>query len=281
MRRSVSPSGLATAVGLALALAFSAGCMGSPPRSTPQRMSAPDASESDATARAIAALTRMTDFLGSQDVIRFEAETRYDAVQPSGQKIEFGSHRKIELRPRKHVRVDVAHWDGERELITFDGSRLSAALLGQRVYATLPFDGTTSEAFDYLVAEYRLQSPLFDLLHPDLPADIADRTTSARSLGPITLDGVACDHLAFRGERVDFQLYLRLGDEPVPIRLVVDYHAAPGSPQFRADLRGWDLRSDLPDSRFRLTPPPGAQRVSFPELLDLLLGPPEDEDATP
>jgi hypothetical protein len=45
-------------------------------------------------------------------------------------------------------------------------------------------------------------------------------------------------------------------------------------------LSSWKLSPDLPDALFQLRPPPGAQRVEFDELLELLHGPlnrPEEE----
>ena len=88
----------------------------------------------------------------------------------------------------------------------------------------------------------------------------------------MTIEGSACDHLAFLGEHLDFQLFVRRGDEPIPMRLVIDYHGEPGSPQFRARMHDWDLAAELPEDLFRFMPPAGAQRVPIPELMDLLLG---------
>ena len=155
----------------------------------------------------------------------------------------------------------------------FDGQRVSAEIPGLPASASIEFQGTSAEAFDHLVTEYGVASPLFDLLRGDLPSEVASRARFARRLGTVTIDGTRCDHVAFRGDRVDFQLFVRQGEEPVPIRFVIDYHAEAGRPQFRAQLGSWDLAPDLPESFFRFLPAIGSQRVAFPELLDLLLGP--------
>lgn len=225
-----------------------------------------------ASEQAVARVKRMTEFLASREAVRFEADIQYDAVQPSGQKIEFGSHRKIAVRRPDRARVEVYHWDGERELVSFDGERLSAALPARRVYASIEFTGSVADAFDHLVEEFGVASPLADLLRKDLPAEIESRMSSGRRLGSVTIGGTRCEHLAFRSERVDFQLFIREGDEPVPVRFLIDYHAEPGGPQFRALLHDWEWGTALPDSLFRFVPQAGAQRVPFPELLDLLLG---------
>ena len=138
-----------------------------------------------------------------------------------------------------------------------------------------------AEAFEHLVTEYDVASPLSDLLRGDLPEEVASRVRSARHLGTVTIAGTRCDHLAFRGERVDFQLFVRQGEEPVPIRFAIDYHAEAGRPQFRAQLGSWDSAPELPESLFQFLPPVGSQRVAFPELLDLLLGSTAAESEVP
>ena len=265
---------------LACALAPASGCRGFS-AATQAESSASELASPVQAEEALGVLRRMSEFLASRPALRFEAEIHYDAIQLSGQKIEFGSQRKIALRRPDHARVAVSHRDGARELVTFDGRRLSAAIPTRRVYASIEYEGTVTEAFEYLVTEYGFASPLSDLFRRDLPDDVASRMLSARHLGTVTIAGARCDHLAFRGERVDFQLFVAQGSEPAPMRFLIDYHAEPGSPQFRASLDSWDLAPELPESLFRFVPAAGAQRVAFPELLDLVLGLPESEESDP
>ena len=240
----------------------------------------PDPAARRETDEALAILAKMSELLASRPAVQLEADLQYDAVQPSGERIEFGSTRQIALRRPDRARVEVVHRDGERELVTFDGRRLSAALPDHRLYASADFEGTIGEAFDLLVTEHGAPAPLADLFRPDLSQELARRVISARRLPPVSLGGFPCHHLAFRGERIDFQIFIQRGETPLPRRLLIDYHQAEGRPQFRAQLRDWDLSPDLPDSFFRFVAQPGARRVGFPDLLDRVLGPPHDEGST-
>jgi hypothetical protein len=275
LRRSATrtPGGLGSSLLATAAFGVACSSVGGPSTEAPAEANPADAAE---TADAISTLGRMSEFLASRPMFRFESNIRYDTIQPSGQKIEFGSHRKLAFVAPNRARVDVQHWDGPSELMTFDGSRLSSALPDARVYATVEFEGTVREATDYLGAEHSISSPLLELVRRDLADELADRVVSARDLGTVILDGTPCDHLAFRGEHLDFQIFIQQGAEPLPRRLVIDYHGAEGSPQFRAQMSQWSLSSELPDKVFRFIPPPGSQRVPFETLLDLLLGPEED-----
>jgi hypothetical protein len=257
---------------LALALTFLSGCQTPDPSSSATE---PIAERADPVEmeEALQVLRRMSAFIASHSSLRFTADVAYDAVQHSGQKIEFGSRRTVTLRRPDLVRVDVLHRGGERELLTFDGKRLSLAIPNQRVYASKEFHGTAAEAFEALTTEYDLATPLSDVMRRDLPNEIATRAESALRLDSVIVEGVRCDHLAFRGERVDFQIFVREGDEPAPVRIVIDYRMEPGQPQFRARFGTFDWAPEQPDGLFRYVPSIGAQRIPFREVLDLLLGP--------
>jgi hypothetical protein len=255
-------------VGLVVLLSLAAACAQGGGGAEEPAVAPVDPAETQA---ALAGLKRMSDFLASVSAIRFSAHVSYDAVQESGQKIEFGNDRQVSARRPNRARVEVMHWDGPGEALIYDGEHLSLSIPDHRVYAYLVRKGTTAEAIDELVLEHGVPSPLADLLHPELYAEVADRVTSGIRVGEATLDGVACDQLAFRSEKLDFQIFIRKGDEPVPLRLVIDYRNAEGRPQFRATLRDWELNPDLPEELFRFVPAAGSQRVPFHELLDLLL----------
>jgi hypothetical protein len=74
---------------------------------------------------------------------------------------------------------------------------------------------------------------------------------------------VACDQLAFRNAEKGLQLWVPKTGAPLPRRIVITYERARGRPQFRADLRDWDLAPQLPDSLFVFEPEPGAERIVF------------------
>ena len=257
-------------VGLGIGLGIgTGGCAASSAEPQAAQAAEDDAVETEA---ALAVLKRMSDYMGALDSVRFEAEIRYDAVQASGQRLEFGSDRKIAIQRPRRALIDVLHGDGQRERLTFDGERLSATLPQHGVYASIEHTGTVSEVFERLTTEVGVASPLTDLLDPGLYEQVVENVVSGLLVGPALVSGVACDHLAFRGERVDFQLFVEQGDRPVPLRMVVGYREEPGAPQFRATLYRWEPDAELPDELFHFVPPIGLQRVPFPELFDLLLG---------
>jgi hypothetical protein len=87
-------------------------------------------------------------------------------------------------------------------------------------------------------------------------------------VGEQTIDGKPVDHVALRNDAVGVQLWVERGERPLPHRLVVTYEQAPGQPQFRAELREWDLSPRLRDGHFAFEPPEAAEKIAFaPQLI--------------
>ena len=212
---------------------------------------------------AMGLLEEMFDQLERLTRFGFVAQTGYDALQETGQKLEFGGRRRFLVRRPDRMRVEATRRDGERATLFFDGRRISMDLPLHDAYATVDKQGSLDEAIDYLEEGLDEPVPLLNLAETEMYAELVPRIRYALVVGDATIDGVPCDHLAFQGEEVDFQLWLRQGERPLPMRIVIDYKREPGRPQFRARLSEWDLVPDARDVLFDYTPPDGAERIPF------------------
>jgi hypothetical protein len=232
--------------------------------------------ESDTeTEAALAILERMSAHLASREAFRFHAEVEYDAVQPSGQRIEFGNSREVAVRRPDRLRVDVFDRDGTSEILSYDGTDVWIASPSRNAYSRMPQAGMLEQVLEQLASEYDTPAQLAELIDPDLYRHLRPAIESGSRVGLVRLDGRFCEQLAFRTDKVDFQLFVERGATPLPRRLVIDYRNEPGKPQFRASLGDWDLAPELPDTHFHVSPPIGAQRVPFDELLELMMAAPD------
>jgi hypothetical protein len=77
------------------------------------------------------------------------------------------------------------------------------------------------------------------------------------------VDGVRCDHLAFRAPHVDWQIWIQEGKEPLPRKLVITTRDVVNAPQFAVVVTRWDLKPALDEKTFTFVPTPGARRVDF------------------
>jgi hypothetical protein len=187
----------------------------------------------------------------------------YDVVQDSGEKIEFGETRTIVMRRPDHLRIDTVNRDGSRRGFVFDGKEIAVFDVEDKVYATATQPGSTDEAIDYFVNELGMRMPLSELLSPKLPARLQTLVQAARDVGQETIAGELCDHIAVRGLRTDWQVWVTRGDPLQLRRLVITYRRSEGQPQFWAQFHTWNFAPDVSDTRFVFQPEPGAVKIPF------------------
>lgn len=231
----------------------------------PAKKKAPAASESQVKARAI--LTRMAEYLAGAQAFSVNLRGGYDAVQKSGQKIEFGESRKVTLSRPDRLRVEATDSDGEKTLTAFTGKEIVLIDSTNNVYAIAPQAGGVDNTIVHFVKDLGLRMPLAMLLVSQLPAELKSRVRSVDYVEKTSLYGAPAHHLAARTDTVDFQVWVADGDKPLPQRVVITYKRDKGQPQFWAQLSDWNLAPAITDSTFSVKPPEGALKVAFASQL--------------
>lgn len=221
------------------------------------------------TAEALAIFEVMSDFLGAKQQLHFAATVGWDAVQITGQKLEFGGRREVSVQRPDRARMESVRRDGQTSILIFDGARIWVDLPDDEVYVSVEKPGTLDEALDYLAKELRTPVPLADLVHSDVYAEVAGKVESGLWVEEALIGDSLCDHIAFRADRVDVQLWIEQGDRPVPHRVVITHRDEPGAPQFWADLGDWSFDAPAPDGHFGFTPGEGSEQIPFRAALDI------------
>jgi hypothetical protein len=224
--------------------------------------------ESQAQARAI--LMRMAEFLGGTQRFSVSVRGGYDAVQKSGQKIEYNEMRKVTLSRPDRLRVEGERSDGAKKLTVFTGKEIVLIDAASNVYATAPQPGGLDDTIVHFVKDLGMRLPLAVLLVSQAAAELKDRVRSVDYVERTNLQGSTSHHLAARTDEVDFQVWVADGDTPLPQRVVITYKKAKGEPQFWAQFSDWNLAPAIADSTFLATPPDGAQKVAFAAQLPRL-----------
>jgi hypothetical protein len=210
-------------------------------------------------------LTRWAEALAKTPRFSVTVESGYDAVQPSGQKVEFGATNTFTVSRPNHFRVDVNSRDGAERSFRFDGKEIAVFDKADKVYATAAKPGTFEAAVHYFIDEMQMPLPLADIFSSTLP-ELARSVTSLNYVAEETIAGVRCDHLAGTRQRIDFQLWISQGDKPLLQRLIFTYKEEEGAPQRWAQLRDWNFSPDASDTVFTFTPPEGFEKIPFAPL---------------
>jgi hypothetical protein len=213
--------------------------------------------------QAMAVLKRMAEFIAKAKSFSVTIDAGFDAVQESGQKIEFGETRKVVLRRPDRLRVDTTKRNGSQDGLIFDGKEITVFHSKENVYATAAKPGSVDQAVNYLVNDLDTRVPLAELLNSNLDKALPQRVRSAAYVEQSSIGGVPSDHVAFRGDEADLQLWVARDKQPLPRRIVITYKQADGRPQFWAQFSDWNLSVQTPDSLFVYKPSKDAARIAF------------------
>ena len=217
------------------------------------------AARQDEAASYLAAMTR---YLASLPGFQVTLLGSYDAVQESGQKIEFHERRDIALARPDRLRVRHVRSDGVESRIVFDGKTISVLNGEANVYAQAPQPGALDDAIVYFVRDLGMRLPLARLFTSRAPEDFERRVQSLVYVERTVLP-LPAHHIAGRTGNVDVQLWIADGDQPLPLRIVLTYVDEPGQPQFRAQFLDWRTGPPGGTDTFRFTPPPSARQIAF------------------
>jgi len=213
-------------------------------------------------------LKAMSDYLTAQKSISLSFDSDIEVLTPELQKIQFTSSSQALLNRPDKLRVTRTGGYTDVELV-FDGK--TATLLGKHVnaYAQVEAPGTVDQLIDRIRDESNVSMPGADLLlarvYDELTTDVID----AKHVGQGVIDGVECDHLAFRGPETDWQIWVETGARPIPRKYVITSKTMTGAPQYTVRVKEW--KSDAPASAdaFAFKAPADAKKVEFAALHDI------------
>jgi hypothetical protein len=207
-------------------------------------------------------LRASTAFLGSQK--KFSAETRstIELVTTWGQKLQFDNVVAIAVqRPNKLHAKRVG--DLIDQAFYYDGKSLTLHNPSQKFYASVPAPGTIEEALDFARTKLDIVAPAGDLVYKNAYEILTEGVTSGFVVGKGVVDGVRCDHLAFRAPHVDWQIWIQEGKQPLPRKLVITTRDLANAPQFSVVVTKWKLAPAFDDGLFSFKPPKAARKVDF------------------
>jgi len=211
---------------------------------------------------ALAELKRATDFLTALPRFQFEATGAYDVIQEDGRRLQFEKTGVVSLQRPDRLFADVYLDDGRHRQFWYDGKNLSIAELSKKLHTQTKAPATIDGTLDLLEGIFKDPMPLSDLLYSDL-APLQERAEEADIVDNAMVDGRPCTHLAFRGETVDWQLWVEQGERPFIRKVVVTYREQPGTPQFVAWLDEWQTPEKFSADKFTFAAPAGSQWIDL------------------
>jgi len=210
---------------------------------------------------AVQVLRRATDYLAGLKRFRAEMDMSIEFIM-EGQKLQYGHRTSVAVQRPNKIRAERVG-DLANQVLYYDGTSLTIELPDQKYYATVAAPPTIEEALDVALEKLNLIAPASDLIYTNAFERLTEGLTSAFVVGPASVVGVACDHLAFQNEEVDWQIWIERGKVPLVRKYVITSKKMPQSPQFMVVITKWDMAPNLTDAAFSFVPPENALKIDF------------------
>ena len=207
-------------------------------------------------------LKAMTDYTAAQKSISATFDSDIEVITPNLQKIQFTSSGQLKLERPDKLRIRRTGGYADVELI-FDGKTLSLFGNNAKSYVQADAPGTIDQVIDTIQSKSGAAMPGTDLLLTNSFAELMTDVVEMAHIGQGVVDGVECEHLAFRGANTDWQIWIETGARPVPRKYVITSKTLAGAPQYTLRIKDWKTDATADADAFVFKPPEGANKVDL------------------
>jgi hypothetical protein len=217
----------------------------------------------DKSPAALAALDRMGASLRARQNVNVHADVTAEDALNTGEKLQYAGTVDIVARRPNAMKLTMRMGSSERVLF-YDGKTLTVTVPELNYYASVAAPGTIIEMLRMADERYGMEMPLADLFAWGSDPSLAAKLTSAFPAGTDTIGGQTCDHFAMRQPGVDWQVWIRRGNDALPCKLVITTRADPSLPQYTAVYRWSD--EPPPQGGYTFNPGPDSKAIAMHSL---------------
>jgi hypothetical protein len=217
---------------------------------------------------ASAILKAMSSYVANQKTISLTFDSSVEVVTPEVEKIQFASSGELLLSRPDKVRATRTGGYADVQLVS-DGKMVTLYGKNLNAYAQTEAPPSIDQLVDVMRTKLNVEIPGADLLLADPYAALTADIIEAKHIGSGVIDGVECEHLAFRNEETDWQLWVAVGPQPIPHKYVITSKAVGGAPQYTLVIRNWKTDVQPPADAFAFKPDGEAKKIDVTALGDL------------
>jgi hypothetical protein len=207
-------------------------------------------------------LKAMADYTAAQKSISATFDSDVEVLTPELEKIQFASSGKMQLSRPDKLRIRRTGGYADVELV-YDGKTASLYGNNAKAYVQTDAPGTIDNLVDALQDKTGGALSGTDLLRSDAYAVLTSDVIEGHHVGQGVVDGVECEHLAFRGHDTDWQIWIQTGAQPIPRKYVITSKTLAGAPQYTLRIKDWKTDAIADADAFAFKPPEGATKVDM------------------
>jgi hypothetical protein len=213
-------------------------------------------------------LKAMSDYVANQKVISAKFDSSIEVITPDLQKIQFASSGDLLLSRPDKLRATRTGGYADIEIV-FDGKTTTVHGKNLNAFARFDTPGSVDQLVDRLRDQLSVELPGADLLVSNAYDALMSDVIDAKHIGQGVIDGVECEHLAFRNPDTDWQVWVETGPRPIPRKYVITSKAVTGGPQYTLLIKDWKTDAQVGAEAFVFKPPADAKEVEFKALSEL------------
>jgi hypothetical protein len=213
-------------------------------------------------------LKAMSDYVANQKVISAKFDSSIEVITPDLQKIQFASSGDLLLSRPDKLRATRTGGYADIEIV-FDGKTTTVHGKNLNAFARFDTPGSVDQLVDRLRDQLSVELPGADLLVSNAYDALMSDVIDAKHIGQGVIDGVECEHLAFRNPDTDWQVWVETGPRPIPRKYVITSKAVTGGPQYTLLIKDWKTDAQVGAEAFVFEPPADAKEVEFKALSEL------------
>lgn len=162
---------------------------------------------------------KMGNYLADARTMTFTANTMVE-TPVRGQILNFfASTRAIVRRPNGLTAI--ARSGRKPQEFYFDGSTMTSYSPRDKMYAVSPAPATLDELFPFAMEKAGIHTVFSDLLTSDPYAYLTGDLESGFLVGRTLIGTRECDHLAFKGKGIEWQIWIDSGVKPLPVMMTI------------------------------------------------------------
>lgn len=244
----------------AMLLSLSAPLAAQDTATAPAQPAARSAEVTTVSPEAQAVIDRMTNYISGLKTYSVENWSSRDEVVAFGYKLQHNEHGVTTIQLPNKLRSEI-EGDVRNRTFVFDGSNIVMYSPDDAVFVKTAAPDTLGKLIDGIL-DAGIEMPMLDMLYQSYKGGITGNARGGVLVGDATIDGVDCDHLAFRSPSFDWQIWVEKGARPLPKKFLITTRFEVGDPQYQALMR-WNLQPKIEQSTFEFTPPAGVTQIPF------------------
>ncbi len=205
-------------------------------------------------------LEDMSDYMGSLSHFTVASNIDSEIIDFEGQKIQLSSSANLTVQRPGKLNIKRKGSLSNIELF-FDSKLLTLFSKDFNRYYQLTELRSIDKVLDTMRNTLDLDAPGADLLYKDSYSGFIDNIKASAYLGTGYVNGVECHHLTFREDRIDWQLWVAVGDKPLPMKYIITTKWITGAPQHSVRFYDWNTQAEIKAEQFVFSAPKDAKKI--------------------